>query len=288
MSSHELKSWICTILLAIAVLTVIPRSGLAQGAAPPIVVPKTDKTLIRDMPKKEEPSTDKSVQLAGKADQPAEAAPRKSPADPSVTLKQLGENVWVDLQNKQVFVDGQICLTRGMLEMFAVPKGTKEHESIVSLNTKAQVVHAGLLAVGAVPGTTVKFQPKFAPATGPKVDVYVYWTDDKGKQQKARAQDWVRDIKTKKAMDTHWVFAGSGFYVDPDSKKNYYLAEAGDLICVSNFPDATLDVPVESTDSNDDLEYEAFSEHIPPRGTKVTIGLAPEIEKNPAPDKKTK
>ena len=45
-------------------------------------------------------------------------------------------------------IDGQICLNKGMLEMFAVPKGTKEHESIVSVNTKAQVVHAALLAVG--------------------------------------------------------------------------------------------------------------------------------------------
>ena len=166
-----------------------------------------------------------------------------------------------------------------MLEMFAVPKGTKEHESVVSLNTKAQVVHAALLAVGAVPGTTVKYRPAYTAATGPKVEVLVYWTDDKGQQQKARAQDWVRDIKTRKAMDVPWVFAGSGFYTDEATKKQYYLAEAGDLICVSNFPDATMDLPIESTDSNDALEFEAFTEHIPPRGTKVSVVLAPEIEK---------
>ncbi len=96
---------------------------------------------------------------------------------------------------------------------------------------------------------------------------------------KKPAQDWVRDIKTRKPMDTYWVFGGSGFYTDEATKKQYYLAEVGDLICVSNFPDATMDLPIESTDSNDALEFEAFTEHIPPRGTKVTLVLAPEIEK---------
>ena len=63
------------------------------------------------------------------------------------------------------------------------------------------------------------------------------------------------------------------------------MAEAGDFICVSNFPDAMLDVPARSTDSNEDLLFEAFTENIPPRGTKVTIVLVPEIEKKAA-DKK--
>ena len=75
------------------------------------------------------------------------------------------------------------------------------------------------------------------------------------------------------------MFAGSGFYVDEATKKQYYMAEAGDFICVSNFPDAMLDMPIESTSDNDDLMFEAFTENIPPRGTKVTVVLAPEIEK---------
>ena len=45
--------------------------------------------------------------------------------------------VWVDAKRKRVIVGGQICLRQGLLEMFACPRGTKEHESIVSVNTKA-------------------------------------------------------------------------------------------------------------------------------------------------------
>ena len=80
----------------------------------------------------------------------------------------------------------------------------------------------------------------------------------------------------------------AGFTRTRTTKKQYYLAEAGDFICVSNFPDAMLDLPIESTDSNDALEFEAFTEHIPPRGTKVTVVLAPEIEKKAGGEKGAK
>jgi hypothetical protein len=212
----------------------------------------------------------------------------KNPADPAAQLKRLTPDcdVWIDSKNKQVVMQGEVCLTHGPLEMFAVTKGTKEHEAVVAVNTKAFVVHSALLALGAQSGSTVKYEPKFAPPTGTKIEIWVYWTDDKEEQHKARAQDWVKDVKTKKPMTYPWVFAGSGFYVDEATKRQYYMAEAGDFICVSNFPDAMLDVPIESTSDNDDLMYEAFTENIPPRGTKVTVVLIPEIEKKSA-EKKT-
>src|SRR5262245_40020006 len=62
-------------------------------------------------------------------------------------------DIWLDTKRKAVVVDGQVCLREGLLEMFACPKGTKEHESVVSLNCQADEVHAGLLAAGAKPGS---------------------------------------------------------------------------------------------------------------------------------------
>jgi hypothetical protein len=214
--------------------------------------------------------------------------PPKNPTDPKAELKRLSPkyDVWMDLKNKQVIMEGQVCLTNGLLELFACIKGTKEHESVVSVNTKAFVVHAALLAIGAKPGSPVKFDPQYTAATGPKVEILVFWTDENGKQHKTRAQDWVRDIKKKQAMEYPWVFAGSGFYVDEETKHQYYLADGGDFICVSNFPGAMLDLPIESTSDNADLMFEAFTENIPPRGTKVTLVLIPEIDKKPAGDAK--
>jgi hypothetical protein len=159
--------------------------------------------------------------------------------------------------------------------MFACPKGTKEHESVVSLNCKAEEVHAGLLAAGGKPGAPVSFNPEYKAASGQTIDVYVLWKDAEGGKHQARAQDWIRDFKTKKAMAHDWVFAGSGFWKDEGTGEQHYKANAGDLICVSNFATAMLDLPVESSQANADLAFEAFSDRIPPRGTKVRVVLIP-------------
>jgi hypothetical protein len=192
-------------------------------------------------------------------------------------LKRLSPNhdVWLDTKRKAVVIDGEVCLREGQLEMFACPKGTKEHESIVSLNCLPQDVHAGLLAAGAKTGTPVKFDPKYAPATGDVIDVYVLWRDAKGEKHQVKAQEWIKHAKTEKAMEYDWVFAGSGFWTEEETGKRHYQANGGDFICVSNFPTATLDLPVESSQANSELLFHAFTENIPPKGTKVRLVLKP-------------
>ena len=77
-------------------------------------------------------------------------------------------------------------------------------------------------------------------------------------------------------MDTHWVFAGSGFYQDPATGEKFYEAEGGDLICVSNFPSAMIDVAIPSSPSGEEnLLFESYTEHVPPLATEVTLELIP-------------
>jgi hypothetical protein len=203
------------------------------------------------------------------------------PAPPPNTWQRLSRqhDIWLDARKKQVIIDGEVCLREGQLELFACLTGTKEHESVVSLNCVAEQVHAALLAVGAEQGTPVSFDPKYTAATGDVIDVFVTWTDDKGKSHTGRAQDWVKYAKTGKAMEFDWVFAGSSFWTDEETGKKHYQANAGDLICVSNFPTALLDLPVESSQANASLLFVAFTENIPPRGTKVRVVLTPRIKR---------
>lgn len=184
-------------------------------------------------------------------------------------------DVWIDLQQGVVIVDGQVALRKGMLEMFACLRNTKEHESVVSANTRAYLVHAALVRLGAEPGSPVQFQPAYKPPTGTEIEVRVEWRDAEGKMHTARAEDWVRDARTGQAMTQPWVFAGSRFWKDEETGKEYYQAEGGDFICVSNFSTALLDIPVESSQSDAELVFEAFTEHIPPRGTPVRLTLKP-------------
>ena len=189
--------------------------------------------------------------------------------------KRLSEthDIWIDTKRKQVIIDGEVCLRNGQLEMFACLRGTKEHESIVALNTQAFLAHAALLRLGVEVGAPATFHPTYVPASGGEVEVTVHWIDKEGKRQKAKAQDWVRNVRTKKAMTHPWVFAGSGFWTDPTTGTNHYQAEGGDFICLSNFPSAMLDLPVESTQANEGLLFEAFTERIPPMRTKVRVVL---------------
>ena len=212
-------------------------------------------------PESEEPQYDpqKSVPLV---DRP-ERLQRLDPKDP----------VWFDKQGQRVVMTGQICGREVPLEMFACLRGTKEHEAIVVVDAKAYVVHAGLVAAGADPGNPVQFYPEYVPAKGPEIEVTVVWEDEKGQRRIARGQDWIRNAETRKAMEYPWVFAGSQFTKDEQTGREFYLADGGDFICVSNFPSAMLDLPIKSSDSNTALLFEAFTERIPPLGTPVTLIL---------------
>src|SRR5262245_3282513 len=212
-----------------------------------------------------------------RSDDPPKAQAAGETPEGLVKLSKTND-VWLDTKRKAVVIDGQVCLREGQLEMFACPKGTKEHESVVSLNCLAEEVHAGLLAVGAKPGTPVRFDPEYKAATGQIIDIYVLWKDAEGGKHQARAQDWIKNIKTQVAMTHDWVFAGSGFWKDEETGKEHYKANGGDLVCVSNFPTATLDLPIESSQANDELMFEAFAKNVPPRGTKVKVVLIPRRE----------
>ena len=77
-------------------------------------------------------------------------------------------------------------------------------------------------------------------------------------------------------MDATFVFAGSFFYTDEKTGERFYQAEGGGLICVANFPTATIDVAVKSSSTgNENLLYEAYMERIPRVGTDVTVELIP-------------
>jgi len=193
-------------------------------------------------------------------------------------LKRLApdEDVWVDFKARRVVVGGSIAVDKGPIEYFACPQGTKEHESIVATRSSARLVHTGLLAVGLVPGRPVSFDPAYVAASGPRVGVTMRWREAGGGVREVPAQQWIRDTRTGAALAEKWVFAGSTLWKDPTDGKEYYQADGGDLVCVSNFPTAMLDLPIESSQSNEALLFEAFAGRVPKRGTAVEMILSAE------------
>lgn len=190
-------------------------------------------------------------------------------------------DLWIDTKAKRVYIDGYVTMRNGALEMFACPVGTKEHESIVAAFAKSKEVHAALLALGTKSGTPVSYDPEFKPPTGQAVAVWVTWRDENGKFKVADARTWIQNNETKKAMTDQWVFAGSQLWTDPVDKVTHYSADSGDMICVSNFSSAMLDVPFSSSAQAGSLLFVAFTERIPEQATSVRLVLVPQFENDP-------
>ncbi|TWT86129.1 YdjY domain-containing protein [Neorhodopirellula pilleata] len=215
---------------------------------------------------------------------------------------QLGvqPDLWVDMKAKRIYIDGYVTMRRGPLEMLACPVGTKEHESVIAVFAKSSEVHAALLAIGAESGTTARWDPEFKPPTGQTVAVWVMHRNEKeaapSDETEVSAQDnrtryrpfvpgdqfnvvdarrWVRNVETKEELAEPWVFAGSEFWTDPDEKVEHYSANAGDMICVSNFSTAMMDVPFASSADAGNTLFEPFTERIPEQGTPVRLVLVP-------------
>lgn len=130
------------------------------------------------------------------ADEPArdDSAKKPSPATIDGAPVPLNPNgtVLLDVKGKRVLLKTHVALRQGALEMFCCLKQTKEHESILSLDAKAYVVHTALVALNAKPGSPVRFNPDYQPPTGQKINIFVNWTDEKGKVHRVPAQSWVR------------------------------------------------------------------------------------------------
>jgi hypothetical protein len=194
----------------------------------------------------------------------------------------VGKNVFLEVlpdKKRRVLVSAEVCLREGPLEQLMCRKQTKEHEAILTADVDAREIHAALIAAGAKEGSPVRFVPKYQPASGTTIKVNVQYTD-KDKLVTVPAQSWIKNAKNNKLLDSDWVFAGSRLVknpLDPDGKM-LYLANDGDVICVSNFETAMLDLPIKSPKDNADLVFVANTEHIPPLGTKVVVILEPVLE----------
>jgi hypothetical protein len=228
--------------------------------------------------------------LLGPGGRLATSAPDKKPAPKEKKKSKIGPNVYLEVEKgengkRRVLLESFVCLRRGMLEQLLTRKGTKQHEAILAVDADARHIHAALLAAGAKVGSTMKYKKEgdkivIVPPTGTTIKVTLQYTDKKTKKLvTVRAQEWIRRIKTQKALAHDWVFAGSAFFKDPlNPGKVIYGANDGDVITVANFETALLDLPVASSKSNDDLAYEANTNKIPPLETKVTIILEPVLK----------
>ena len=236
---------------------------------------------------------------AARPGQPAEPELKPEPlpdlpqADPKSKLTQMLKDQKLYMEklpngDVRILFPAEVCLREGLLEVFLCKKNTKEHEAILRTDIDARFLHAALIAAGATVGKPMQFlnpktsEQEYKPASGQKVRVLLHYSTA-GKTQTVPAQEWILDKKTKKPMAHDWVFAGSRFVKNPDrpNDPDYYCANNGEVICISNFVDSMLDLPVEVSREAADLQFDAIPAKIPPLKSQVWVilELVPEKKK---------
>ncbi len=222
------------------------------------------------------PTTDapEDTSAAATPDESEEPAPPTIDIPSHWKLLSKTQEIWLDRKNKQVIVGGKICLDAGPLEMLICPRGTKEHETIVSVNAEAWQVHGALNAIGAYEGTPSRWVPEYTPAWGPKIDIKMMWRDAKSNKVKtADGKKWVLNSETQKPMTTELVFGGSFHEPQTEGDRPRYMADAGELICLANFSTSTIDLRTEDKDAQ--LFFEANTPLIPPINTQIYTIIKP-------------
>ena len=216
------------------------------------------------------------------------AAAAEQPSQP-VSGKRvlLGKDVWFETKGKQrrVLVGATVCLREGGLECLLCRSHTKEYELILATNADAQVIHAALLAAGAKAGSPVQYVEKkgevvIVPPAGSRIKICIQY-EDKGKLVTVPAQQWIRNAKTNKDLDDHWVFAGSTLLPpESENQKPIYAATSdGSYICIYNMPYALLDLSVNNPNKDPEVrELQPQTDRIPPLETKVILILEPQTD----------
>ncbi len=218
-------------------------------------------------------------------DESADRAPKPEPKPAAGKKVRVGDNVYLEVigTKRRVLITAEVCLRKGPLEQLMTRKNKKEHEAILSAALDARKIHEALVLANAKEGEPVRYLPKFRPASGTAIKVTLVYEDKKGVKQTVNARSWLKNTKTGKELDCDWVFAGSMLVENAFDKTapKEYLANEGDIICVSNFESALLDVPIKSSKDDSDRGYEAWEDRIPPVGTEVTVILEPVIVEKP-------
>ena len=230
------------------------------------------------------------------AETPAEKTP-PPPAEKPVVLKTL-PGIVVDTGKGEVRLEGKVCLREGSLELVVCSEGTREHESVVVVKARPSHVTFALALLGLEPGQPAHRTEAgaFSPPAGGTLDITArfFTVSD---EEKARVDKLIAEgakpenIQVRKTLlkevpawkllrlsgseaevtrSIEWVCIGR-----PEKNMLAAADREGTVVCLSNFVEAVIDVPFESTAVNADLLYEANPDVVPPVGTPVELVIRP-------------
>lgn len=180
----------------------------------------------------------------------------------------------IEVTKDEVRVPARFVIREGAIEYFAVLKGGKEHETLISLrgNLAPDVrrphdfgarLNNAVQAIGFKRGKAVKYLPTGrVPPEGETAYLFIEW-QEKGETVLARAEDLVWDRIDEQPMEHgKWIYVGSALVHGQDPNMPTFAADLeGEAVATYNSPYTIFDNAARYGD--DDTVYLAATPRIP-------------------------
>lgn len=206
--------------------------------------------------------------------QPAAGAAPAVPTTGPAAKTDLLKHIQVDVKNKAVHIECEVCKADYGLEFFCVSSGGNEYEAVLSSKAKPSGLHLALLMIGLQAGEPVKYVEsanRWLPPHGPPLQISCQF-DKGGKSYDIPAYRLMRNNKTKKEVPAMtWIFTGSKIMEDGQ----YGADPAGYLVSVLNNELSVIDISVLAGRALETREWEPNADLLPAPGSKITLTFEP-------------
>jgi len=275
---------IVVVASAIACETTMRRSGLSSAAAA-----RSPEASAGTLPSTPNSRVDSNATAAGtsgtSADEPS-VAPRTPPVDLAETPPapiRLARGLEVDRAAGELRLAAQSALDAGWLEQAICLAGTREHESLLVVDTPPRLIHAGLLMLGLEPGRPGRWRIDEAtgavvrePPTGPELEILLRYVHPTRGEVEEPLSKWFLGRDGGAGPAQPWRFAGS--LEETDDQGTVYVADfSGSVAGLVTFGDEVI-AHAEVLADRIDVEREPFrvaEARVPPPGTAVSVVIRP-------------
>lgn len=192
------------------------------------------------------------------------------------------KGITVYRNNHVVEIKAWTCLEAGWLEQIACSPNSREHETLVVVESVPSDIHAALLLAGFDSGSPGKWyyedgEYKFNQPTGANLTIQARYTTSDGRKIQEPIAEWIRNpVNQNKFPNEPWVFGGSEFRQNPESMGpgEHYVADfTGSIIGLVTFGDEVLGLKriISDQENVHAPQWEVNTDSIPPLGTEVTL-----------------
>jgi hypothetical protein len=207
---------------------------------------------------------------------PARAAAKAELKTIAPGIFELGK-VRLDKNRRCISFPAAINMNQALVEYLVVTSTGKTHESLLKTDAEPYHIHTAMLLLGAKGSQGQAFpEDKTKPIPGDALKIEISW-EQKGERKTFRAEDWILDQTTKKAVSPgEWIYVGSRF------EDGFFAAQReGSIISLIEDPDALINNPRPGRDNDDNWRIKSAG--LPPldSAVEVTIYLA-DKENKPA------